>query len=284
MRTPIEGATHGTLDPARGCNLYPWDVTTFRISELADRSGVPTSTLRYYERIGLVEPVARTGNGYRVYDETTVERLAFIGRAKRLGMGLDDVATLVGAWFAGDCEPLHDRLRAFVSGRLSDVRRQLAEDGAFERQLERILARLSAAGPLPERCRPDCGCDTDPLQGTDGASTAAVGCSLDADGLAGRVHEWRELLARAAFVQRTGVTIIAGFDQSPALLAEITGLCAAEVACCPFFDFTIAVAADAVTLTVGGPDGAADLLDAVSATAHPLGVERPAATAALVDR
>src|ERR1700736_610741 len=117
-------------------------VTLLRISELAERSGVPSSTLRYYERIGLVEPLGRSDNGYRVYDEATVERLAFIGRAKRLGMSLDGVATLVEAWFAGECEPLQDRLRVFVTGRIDELRRGIAEDSAFEQQLERILVRL----------------------------------------------------------------------------------------------------------------------------------------------
>ena len=39
-----------------------------RISELADEAGVPVSTIRYYERIGLLAEPARTGSGYREYD------------------------------------------------------------------------------------------------------------------------------------------------------------------------------------------------------------------------
>ena len=119
---------------------------TLRISELATAAGVPTSTLRYYERIGLVRPRARSESGYRLYDDDSVDRLAFIGRAKRLGMSLDDVATLIEAWFSGECEPLRDQLRAFVSGRIGELRRQIADESAFERQLQRILSRLDAAG------------------------------------------------------------------------------------------------------------------------------------------
>src|SRR5580693_6312002 len=98
-----------------------------RISELAEHSGVATSTLRYYERIGLVEPSMRAENGYRLYDSVAVDRLAFIGRAKRLGMSLDDVATLVEAWFNGDCGPLREQLRTFVSGRIVEMRERMAE-------------------------------------------------------------------------------------------------------------------------------------------------------------
>jgi GTP 3',8-cyclase len=119
-------------------------VTLLRISELAGRSGVPASTLRYYERIGLVEPLGRSDNGCRVYDEATLERLAFIGRAKRLGMSLDDVATLLEAWCAGECEPLQYRLRRFVTGcdsldrsRFATIRRR--------GDLATVLAAMDAA-------------------------------------------------------------------------------------------------------------------------------------------
>jgi DNA-binding transcriptional MerR regulator len=41
--------------------------TMYRIAEVARRSGFATSTLRYYEELGLLQPAARTGAGYRVY-------------------------------------------------------------------------------------------------------------------------------------------------------------------------------------------------------------------------
>jgi DNA-binding transcriptional MerR regulator len=56
-----------------------------RISELAERVGVPTSTVRYYERIGLLGPPARTGSGYRDYGEDSATLLLFVHRARRMG-------------------------------------------------------------------------------------------------------------------------------------------------------------------------------------------------------
>ena len=75
------------------------------ISELARESGIPSSALRYYERVGLLTPVGRSAGGYRVYDERSVERLAFIGRAKRLGLRLDEINDLVSLWDDGPCAP-----------------------------------------------------------------------------------------------------------------------------------------------------------------------------------
>lgn len=64
------------------------------VSELARRSGVPATTLRFYEREGLL-PAGRTTSGYRVYDDVAVDRLAFIATAKRLGLALPEIRLLV---------------------------------------------------------------------------------------------------------------------------------------------------------------------------------------------
>jgi DNA-binding transcriptional MerR regulator len=53
-----------------------------RISELADRVGVAPSTVRYYERVGLLALPSRTASGYRDYDETDAARLLFISRSR----------------------------------------------------------------------------------------------------------------------------------------------------------------------------------------------------------
>jgi DNA-binding transcriptional MerR regulator len=230
-------------------------VTPLHISELSEMSGVPTSTLRYYERIGLVRPTGRAGNGYRLYDGATLERLAFIGRAKRLGMNLDEVAALVEAWVAGDCEPVQEQLRAFVEGRLADLRRQIADNTAFERQLERILSRLETAKPTAGACRPDCGCDTDPNEVTDGDEQVAATCSLSSDARHDRIAEWQDVLAMATRVDRHTEKTVAVFDSSETLTGRLAALCAAETVCCPSLTFTMEIAPASLTVTMGGGPG-----------------------------
>jgi len=237
-------------------------VTKLLISELAQRSGVPVSTLRYYERIGLVDPSCRADNNYREYDDATLDRLAFIARAKRLGMSLDDVATLMEAWFAGECEPLRDRLRTFVTRRIGELRRHMAEDRAFEGQLERILTRLRDPGPATRLCVPDCGCDTDPLDETI-VGGGPIGCSLGAADAERRIADWRRLLATASGTERVGGQFRAVFDLSAGLMTEVARLCEAEIVCCPFFTFDIEVATSSVTVTIGGPTDAVAVITAV---------------------
>jgi DNA-binding transcriptional MerR regulator len=64
---------------------------TYRISEVAERSGFPATTLRYYEQIELLEPPSRTASGHRVYDDRALARLRFVARAKALGTSLDEL-------------------------------------------------------------------------------------------------------------------------------------------------------------------------------------------------
>jgi DNA-binding transcriptional MerR regulator len=122
---------------------------------------VAPSTVRFYERAGLLSPPRRAANGYRLFDESALEEMAFIARAKRIGMSLEDISDLVAAWSAGECRSLQARLRMFLTGRIGQVHEQVAELGRFERQLRSVLDRLSAHDPGPERCGKGCICETD---------------------------------------------------------------------------------------------------------------------------
>ena len=67
------------------------------IGEVAERSGLPPKTIRYYEDIGLVRP-QRSGNGYRAFRESDLHKLAFLGRARALGFSIEDCRTLLGLY------------------------------------------------------------------------------------------------------------------------------------------------------------------------------------------
>src|SRR5262245_17039334 len=76
------------------------------IGEVARRSGVPASALRFYEEKGLIAPVGRRGLR-RQYDPGVLERLALIALAGAAGFALDEIALM----FAPDGRPRIDRRR-----------------------------------------------------------------------------------------------------------------------------------------------------------------------------
>jgi DNA-binding transcriptional MerR regulator len=236
------------------------------ISDLSRVTGFPSSTLRYYERVGLLEPAGRSAGGYRVYDDGAVERLAFIGRAKRLGLNLDEVRDLVALWDDGACRPVQARLLTLVDEKTALLDGQIDELARFRTQLghvRRSLASVDAA----DRCGPGCGCDADlpePVAVTidrgrpDPAAT--VVCTLEGDAVPGRLREWDAVFDQVLERRATIDGVELRFARDPEVLASLAAVAAKEVACCSFFTFTLTIDAQAAWLAVAAPLDAAPLV------------------------
>ena len=67
------------------------------IGDVAERSGLPAKTIRYYEDIGLVRPM-RSENGYRSFRQNDLHKLTFLGRARALGFTIDDCRILLALY------------------------------------------------------------------------------------------------------------------------------------------------------------------------------------------
>jgi MerR family transcriptional regulator, copper efflux regulator len=228
-----------------------------RVAELAARAEVAPSTVRFYERAGLLSPARRAANGYRVFDESALEELAFIQRAKSIGMSLEDIAELLAVWPSGSCQSLQARMRMHLAGKISAVRLQRGELDTFERQLRTVLDRLSARDPGPERCGQGCGCETDLELGPDrtAAGPEPWGCSLGPEALASRIGEWQAVAAAAVLVEETGGSVRLALPADPDMIATVARLCLAETACCPQARFSLEVTASRIVLTVETPPG-----------------------------
>ena len=96
------------------------------IGRLAGAVGVPATTLRYYEREGILAPTGRTPAGYRLYDEEALQRLEFIRAAQAVGFTLDDIRALLrfdGQSPCGTVLKLIEKRLADVDARLADLKR-----------------------------------------------------------------------------------------------------------------------------------------------------------------
>ncbi|HKE72226.1 MAG TPA: MerR family transcriptional regulator [Acidimicrobiales bacterium] len=226
-------------------------MSTYTIGEVATRSGFAASALRYYEDIGLVVPAARTEAGYRVYDDATLGRLAFIARAKGLGCTLEEITDLLTLWDGDACAPLQHRFHALVTAKIAAARRQIDELAAFSAQLDQAAAQL-AGPPSDGPCDDGCACVA-PLQ--IGAKPAPavevprddvpVACTLDPAERAERLAGWRALLGEDTVLGPARHVLDPGTD-----LGVLGRLVEAERACCPFLGFTLTVDAGGVVLDV----------------------------------
>lgn len=128
-----------------------------RISQLADTVGVATSTVRYYERIGLVAEPQRTSTGYRVYSEQAEARLRFIVRGKRLGLSLDEIAELLAVWDGTNCAETQDHLCRLLDDKQLEIAAHIEELEKFAAQLRDVHAQLLAT-PAPAVCSAELEC------------------------------------------------------------------------------------------------------------------------------
>ena len=116
-----------------------------QIGELSRRTGCNIETIRYYERIGVLDVPLRRGR-YRSYGEEDVGRLGFVRRARELGFTLDEVRALLELATGGQaaCAGVRD----VAASHLADVRAKIAD----LKRMERVLAasvRACEAGDDP---------------------------------------------------------------------------------------------------------------------------------------
>ena len=247
--------------------------TSYKIKDVADRSGFTAATLRYYEEIGLMPEPSRTPAGYRLYDDHTLDRLAFISRAKQLGCTLDEIADLTIAWDGGRCGPVQDRLRAVVADKLLTAQQQIVQLVTLTSDLQRAGATLENHRPEGP-CDDNCGCVTDGSDTTepvtprlvalgrrpDCAEVAApVACTLGSHSMRGRLDEWQHLLEHVERREPIDGGLRATFEPATPL-DELMRLAAAEQACCQFFAFAITIDNRGVALEIRAPDDALPVL------------------------
>lgn len=126
------------------------DITASRtlpIGEMSRKTGVKIETIRYYERIGIMQNPARTEGGHRAYDADQLKRLAFIKRSRELGFSLGEIRALLDLVDTGTytCSEVHE----MTTKHLATVRKKVADLRRLERVLKDMAAECSR-GDVPE--------------------------------------------------------------------------------------------------------------------------------------
>ena len=244
-------------------------MSSYRISEVAERTGFSTSTLRFYEDAGLVIP-ERTASGYRNYDDRDIDVLHFVSRAKHIGLSLDEINELVRLLAQDECAPVQQRLRELVDERIGTVTRESVELIRTAQQLQRVAAGLRVPAPAGP-CGDGCGCTSDHEASVTGdavvlvdsqnspSASHPIACTLGV-GVEDRINEWDTMLAAATHRELIpgGVRVHFGSGIDVAALAT---LAAAEHGCCRWATFAITIGDD-IALDAVGPEEASYLIEA----------------------
>ena len=119
-----------------------------KIGELAERTGLAPSKIRFYESQGLVAPVRRQANGYREYLPQSVQLLEIIVTAQAAGFSLDEIRHLLPA--SGMEKWNREKL-------IATLKRKVAEIALLQRRLRQNKAKLLEVIQYVERPNQPCG-------------------------------------------------------------------------------------------------------------------------------
>lgn len=108
------------------------------ISEVARRSGLRPSAIRYYESVNVL-PTPRRVSGHRRYDSSILERLAFIQLARRVGFSVAELQTLLQDEHKQDTPPVSERWRVLAQQKLSEVNALIMRGHSIKNLLEQGL-------------------------------------------------------------------------------------------------------------------------------------------------
>ena len=126
-----------------------------RIGELAQRTGVPTKTIRYYEDIGVMAQPTRRANGYRDYPLDAVNRLRFVRDAQATGLTLTEISSILE--LRSDGEPTCDHVTQLLEHHIRDLDEHLERLQRTRRTLEELTERARLLDPAdctdPNRCQ-----------------------------------------------------------------------------------------------------------------------------------
>jgi Hg(II)-responsive transcriptional regulator len=112
---------------------------SLKIGEVAKRASVKVQTLRYYEQIGILRPVARRSSGYRLYDESAVKILHFIKQAQELGFSLNEIRALLSLRSSGKSKCAAVQSEAIRH--LREIEAKVARLNRMRSALKRLIGR-----------------------------------------------------------------------------------------------------------------------------------------------
>lgn len=129
-----------------------------RIGELAERAGVSTKTLRYYETIGVLPEPVRTPSGYRDYPAEALDVVRFVRSAQTVGLTLGEIRGIVAYRERGKapCEHTLELIRH----RAGEIDEQITRLEGMRTELRRLERRARAL--RPEECAPTAICHVIP--------------------------------------------------------------------------------------------------------------------------
>ncbi len=122
---------------------------TYKVGEVAQKTGINIETIRFYEKKGLLLKPKRAANGYRLYNLDAIKRIQFILNAKSLGFTLKEIGELLSLseiTSGSCCEMLN-----FTAEKIREVNKKISQLQRIEEALKKLHHSCKTKG-TPEYC------------------------------------------------------------------------------------------------------------------------------------
>ena len=111
----------------------------FQIGVVSSQTDFSIDTIRYYEKLGLVEKPVRSEGGFRLYPQEAVEKLRFIKKAQALGLTLKEIKGIMQSSEEG-LKPCCDLVRKLFTRKIEEFTARIRELETTKRGLEALLS------------------------------------------------------------------------------------------------------------------------------------------------
>jgi len=119
-------------------------LSTLHVTDLASQAEVTPATVRYYSRIGLLQPSRDPENGYRCFAAADLRRVIFIRQAQALGLTIGDIKVILETVDRGEV-PCH-QVKLLVRQRLASIRVRIVNLRAAEARIAKALMSWNDVG------------------------------------------------------------------------------------------------------------------------------------------
>ena len=125
---------------------YRMDAPALRIGQVAEATGLPVKTVRFYCDEGLIGIVSRSPGGYRLFDPSVVGELGLIRTLSAMDVPLQELKRILDVRRAGHCNC--GALKSSIQGRIRSIEQRLTELAAMKAELGQLLSAWEECGGL----------------------------------------------------------------------------------------------------------------------------------------
>lgn len=116
-----------------------------KIGEVSKRVGIGIETIRFYERMGLIDAPRRTASGYRTYAKDDVKRLDFVKKSKALGFTLNEIRNLLSLRL--DPNATCEEVKEATTAKIKDIEERIKDLQKMKKALNKLIKACDGLGP-----------------------------------------------------------------------------------------------------------------------------------------